>query len=61
MSKFALEAYATSLRQELSVVSPPLRVCMVHAGPVATPLTTKRTQEKALQHVEASNRTATLT
>ena len=57
MSKFALDAYATALRQEVAAVNaPPTRVCMVYPGPIQTPLSTRATEQAALAHVRAESR-----
>jgi len=40
MSKFALEAYSTALRQELSLLDDPVSVVVLNPGPVVTPLLT---------------------
>ena len=56
MSKFALEAYATALRQELAAVEPRPHVCTINPGPILTPLTTTDTQQEALKHVRAESR-----
>lgn len=53
MSKLALEGYAVALRQELAVCEPPIHVCLVHPGPIDTPLSTEATERAALEHVRA--------
>ena len=55
MSKFALEGYAAALRQELSVRTPPIHVCLVNPGPICTPLSTEATERAALEHVRAGS------
>ena len=54
MSKFALEAYATALRQELSVLPAPPYVVVVRPGPVNTPLSTEHTARCAYEHAQAT-------
>lgn len=62
MSKFALEGYSAALRQELAVCEPPIAVCLVNPGPIATPLSTDATVHGALEHVRSrSEWTAGLT
>ena len=56
MSKFAIEAYASALRQELAVIDPPVHVCTVNPGPILTPLSTVATEKAAMAHVRRESR-----
>ena len=56
MSKFAMEAYASGLRQELAVIDPTCHVCTVNPGPILTPLSTVATEKAAMAHVRRDSR-----
>ena len=56
ISKFAIEAYASSLRQELAVTEAAAHVCTVNPGPILTPLSTVATEQAAMAHVSRGSR-----
>lgn len=54
-SKIALEALATSLRQELSMIDPPLPVIVVNPGATQTPMLGTAVESNFTKHLSAGS------
>merc|ERR1719356_1899025 len=54
MSKVALEAYSTALRQELAFLDPPVHVVTLNPGAMRTPMVTEQAHGASNSFFEAS-------